>query len=315
MRVSRIARLTAVVGCVVGLAAGPASAAPTVSITSAVRNGAEAVVSGTAVFPAITEAQSVQGSNVEFSDKALAGAAGIDLVDAKILPLPDDAGLRFIWQLESLPAQVPPEGVRYTWAFKVGETQFQLQAKRTNMVNITTVEDPLGHARQLASGDFFQLRGACKDNYFGTPQPVSGCAHLAFLKGSFDTATKTVSMDVPYQTRDSIGRLVAEQFKAGVVVEEAQSAAMSVAAAFQAVVSNTATSDYINGWEPYYAGKRVDLAVGSPSAPPVSLAYTTPATLTGDTFSGTVQGLTATATTVFARACNGTECVYAKLTP
>lgn len=313
MRVSRIARLTAVVGCIVGLAAGPAAAAPTVSITSAVRDGAAATVAGTALFPAITEAQSVQGSNTEFADKAVAGAAGIDLTDAKILPLPDDSGLRFIWQLQSLPEQVPPEGVRYTWAFKIGETQFQLQAKRTNLASITTAEDPVGHAKQATIGSYFQLRGACTASYEGTPS--SGCYHLAFLDGAFDTATKTVSVDLPYGPRDAIGRQVAPEIKRGVVIEENVTANMSITAALQAVVGNTYTSDYTNGWDPYFAGKRVDLAVGSANAAPESLTYTAPATLTGDSFSGTVTGLTGSATTVFARACNGTECQYAKLTP
>jgi hypothetical protein len=316
MRLNRLGRVIAAITCAVGLIAAPASAAPTVAITSAVRDTAAgtATVTGTAAFAAITEAQSVGGLNTNFSEPGAADAGGFDLTDAKILPLEDGSGLRFIWQLTSLPAQVPPEGVRYTWAFRIGETQFQLQAKRTNMASITTVEDPVGHARQAAAGEFFQLRGACKDNYFDTPQPVAGCAHLAFLKGSFDATAKTVSMDVPFNTKDSIGRLVAPQFKPGVVIEELQTASMSITAALQAVISNTQVSDYTNGWDPYYVGPRVDLAVGSATASPLGLNFATPATLTGDTFTGTVP-MTGSATTVYARACNGMECSFAKLTP
>lgn len=312
MGVSRLGRLVAAVACVIGLAAVPAAAAPTVSITEAVRDGSRAHVTGTAAFAPITEGQSVGGLNKDFADVAVADAAGINLVDAKILPLEDNSGLRFTWQLKSLPAQVPPEGVRYTWSFRVGETQFQLQAKRTNLASITTAEDPVGHAKQATIGEYFQLRGACVASYEGTP--TSGCYHLAFLKGKFDTAAKTVSVDLPYNTRDAIGRLVAPQFRPGVIIEENLTAGMSIVAAFQAVIGNTSTSDYTNGWDPYYVGPRVDLAVGSARSTPDQLDYATPASLSGGTFSGIVDGLTATATTVFARACNGTECQYAKLT-
>ncbi len=313
MRASRIVRAAAAISLVAGLAAMPAGAAPQLAITGAVRDGATATVNGTAAFLPITEAQSVQGTDTEFADVGVAKAAGIDLTDAKIQPLADGSGLRFMWQLSSMPAQVPPEGVRYTWSFRIGETQFQLQAKRTNLVSITTTEDPVGHVKQATVGDYFQLRGACVASYEGTP--TAGCYHLAFLKGKFDAAAKTVSMDLPFQTRDAIGRVVAPQFKPGAVLEENLTANMSIVAAFQAVIGNTTTSDYINGWNPYYVGPRVDLAVGAANAAPDSLAYSSPATLSGDTFTGTVSGLTGSATTIFARGCNGTECTYSKFTP
>ena len=313
MRASKFVRAAAAISMVAGLAAMPAGAAPTLSFTSAVRDGATATVSGTAAFTEITEAQSVQGTDTDFADMAVAQAAGIDLTDAKIAPLPDGSGLRFVWQLSSLPEQVPPEGVRYTWSFRIGETQFQLQAKRTNLVSITTAEDPIGHAKQATVGDYFQLRGACVTSYEGTP--TAGCYHLAFLKGKFDAASKTVSMDVPYETRDAIGRLVAPQFKPGVVLEENLTANMSIVAAFQAVIGNTSTSDYITGWNPYYVGPRVDLAVGPANASPEALTFATPAALDGGAFTGTVSGLTGSSTTVFARACNGTECTFSKVTP
>lgn len=314
MRGSRSTRLVAAVAALVMLAAPHASAAaPAVAITSAVLDGGVAQVTGTAAFPAITEGQSVEGVHTEFTEPEIAKAAGIDLVDASIAPLADGSGLRFVWHLDSLPAVVPPEGVRYTWAFRVGETQFQLQAKRTNLVSITTVEDPVGHAKQAAVGDYFQLRGACVANYEGTP--TAGCYHLAFLEGAFDSDAATVTVDLPYDTRDAIGRRVAPEIRPGVVIEENQTANMSITAAFQAVVGNTSTSDYLLAWEPYYVGPRVDLAVGSANASPTSLSYATPATLDGDTFTGSVGGLGGSASTVFARACNGVLCEYAKLTP
>ena len=315
MRASRFGRLVVVIGCVLGLTALPASAAaPTLGFTSAIRTANKATVSGTAVFPAVTEAVSVGGTNTNFAQPPISEAAGIDLMDARIEPLADNAGLRFIWQLKSMPEQVPPEGVRYTWAFKIGERQYQLQAKRTNLANITTAEDPVGHIKQAAAQKpFFQLRGACVESYEGAP--VNGCYHLAFLQGSFNTAAKTVTMDLPFQTRDAIGRLVAEDFKPGAILEESLAATMSITASFQAAVSNVQTSDYTNGWSPYFTGKRVDLAIGSANAEPAGLDYSTPADLSGESFSGSVIGLTNSANTVYARACSAIECTYAKVTP
>ena len=312
-------RAAAVISCIIGLAAVPAAAqeAGGVSIAGASRDGSTATVSGTAAFADITAPESVGGVNTAFANPAVAGAAGIDLVDAKIVPLEDGSGLRFIWEVAAMPAQVPPEGVRYTWSFAIGGRQYQLQAKRTNMASVTTAEDPVNHVAQLAEGEFFQLRGACTANYGHPESPMSGCYHLAFLEGAFDTAAKTVSMDLPFSTRDSIGRLVAPDFVPGAALMESQSAGMSIAAAFQAVAGNTYTSDFTNTWDTYYAGERVDLGVAAPTANPQFVNYSTPATLEDGTFSGTVSGLTATATTVFVRACNGATsgCRYAQVTP
>ena len=315
MRVRSFSKVAAAIGCTIALAAGPAAAAPSLSITEAVRTGTSATVKGLASFPAVTDAVSVGGTNTNFANPAVADAAGVDLKDAKIAPLADGSGLRFIWELTSMPAQVPPEGVRYTWAFRIGETQYQLQAKRTNLVGITTAEDPMGHVKQASVGEYYQLRGACVENYFGTPQPVAGCYHLAFLSGKMDPATKTVSMDVPFNTRDAIGRQVAPDFKPGAVLEANETAGMSITAAFQAVIGNTSTSDFTNGWTSYYTGRNVDLAVGPANSAPEDLDYSTKATLSGDSFSGTVTGLSNSANTVFARACSGLACSYTKVTP
>lgn len=315
----RLGRAVAAVACIIGLAAVPAAAqdAGGVTITDVVRDGTSAVVNGTVAFDPITEPESVGGVNTAFANPALAAAAGVDLVDAKIIPLEDGSGLRFIWEMSAMPAQVPPEGVRYTWSFAIDGHQYQLQAKRTNMASVTTAEDPVNHVAQLAEGEFFQLRGACTANYGHPSSPMSGCYHLAFLEGEFDTDAKTVSMDLPYETRDGIGRLVAPDFVPGATLLESQSANMSVAAAFQAVAGNTTTSDFINAWDPYFVGERVDLAVGAPTANPQFLTYTSTAELDGGTFSGTVKGLTDSANTIFVRACNGATsgCRYAQLTP
>jgi hypothetical protein len=291
---------------------GQASAAPAVTITGVTLNGGTGSVTGTAAFTAITEAQSVGGTNTNWGPAQaapLAEATGVNLVDAKIAPLANGAGLRFIWELQNLPAQVPPEAVRYTWSFKIGTNQYQLQAKRTNLASITTVEDPVNHIQQAAAQrEFFQLRGACQAAYEGLP--TAGCYHLAFLNGSFDVAGKRVTMDLPYETKDEIGRVVAPDFKPGAVIEENLTANMSITAAFQAVVGNTTTSDYTVGWSPYHAGPQVTLGAGAANAEPTTVTYNSPATLNGGTFNGTVSGLTAAKNTVFARACNGTECSF-----
>jgi hypothetical protein len=266
-------------------------------------------VAGTASFEAITAAQSVGGTNTNWANAGVAEAAGINLTDAKIAPLANNAGLRFIWELSAMPAQVPPEVVRYTWSFKIGTNQYQLQAKRTNLASITTAEDPVNHIQQAAAQkEFFQLRGACVTSYEGLP--TAGCYHLAFLNGSFDVAGKKVTMDLPYLAKDEIGRVVTPDFKPGTVIQENVTAGMSITGAFQAVVGSTATSDYTNGWSPYYAGPQVALGVGAEGAAPETITYGPPATLSASGFSGTVNGLTAAKNTVFARACTGIECSY-----
>lgn len=214
-----------------------------------------------------------------------------------------------------MPPEVPPEGVRYTWAFSVNGAQFQLQAKRLNLASITTAEDPVGHALQAANQrDFFQLRGACTNEYQGAP--IAGCFHLAFLDGQFDVDGNRVVIDLPYETRDNIGRIVAAEFTPGSVLLESRSAGMSIAGAFQAVVSNTTVSNFINNWEPYYTAPVVDLAADRSSRNAAFVNYSTRAELAADgTWIGTVSGFGGANDTVFARACHGAVCAFAKLTP
>jgi hypothetical protein len=316
MTARRLVGMTAVLVLVLAFAI-PAGAAPSVAITEVVRNGALATVTGTAAFTPSADAVDVGGTNTNLGPAQAAearGAAGLDLTKGLIQPLADGSGLRFIWQVTNLPDQVPPEGVRYTWALAIGGRQFQLQAKRTNMTSVTTAEDPVNHVQALAANSgFFQLRGACVASYEGAP--INGCYHLAFLRGGFDTAKDQVYIDWPYETRDEIGRLVAPEFKPGVTLDEAQSAGMSIAAGLQAVASTAQVSDFINGWTPYFVGKVVQVGVGAANANPTSVAYTTSATLSGDTFTATVGGLSAAKNAVFVRACSTLECSYATVTP
>lgn len=299
---------------------GAVSAAPEVSITGVTVTAGTASVSGTATFAPITSPQSVIGENVVFGGGAVGTSAagdtaGLKMTDATITPIA--GGLRFRWLLESMPSQVPPEGVRYTWAFKIGSRVFQLQAKRTNMASITTLEDPMGHINRLKDQkDFFQLRGSCVANYFGTPEgapATAGCYHLAFLNGSFDVANKTVTVDLPFETKDSVGRLVAPEFKPGAILEDnagESTAGMVLSAAFQAVLNTSDTARSINGIDPYYVGPQVVLGAAGPNQDPSAVTYSAPGVLNGSSFTGTVSGLTASKNTVYVRACNGTECSY-----
>jgi hypothetical protein len=277
---------------------------------SAVVDGSTATVSGTALIDAPEGAFSVGGTKTAFA----AAGTPIELAGADIELLDD--GLRFIWRVEDLPATVPPEGIRYTWSFLAGGKSFQLQAKRTNVASVTTTEDPVGHALQAASTeDWFQLRGACEEMYRGTP--TAGCYHLTFLDGEFDPDADTITVDLPFGTRDSIGRAVAETFQRGVEITPNETAGASIAGSFQAVISNNTISSFINGWTPVITGPVVQLGVGRSTANPNTVNYATTADydLVTGAFSGTVSGVTALNDTVFARVCHGlrTDCVTTKL--
>lgn len=312
----RVRPLVALAIAGVMLLPGAVTAAPAVSITGVTVSGGTGSVTGTATFEAITGPQSVVSEEESTfgglapGNSAVGDAAGIDITNATITPIAN--GLRFSWVMNSMPAEVPPEGIRYTWAFKIGNNMYQLQAKRTNVIGVSTTEDPVGTAQHHAANKgAFELRGACVASYQGAP--INGCYHLAWLNGAFDVANKTVTIDLPFETKDAIGRVVAPDFKAGAILVDnggENTAGMVVSASFQAVVSNTNTAQYINGIKPYYLGPQIVLGVAAPKQDPTTVTYSAPGVLNGSTFSGTVSGLTASKNTVYARACNGTECSY-----
>lgn len=313
----RIRPLLALAAAGLMLLPGTASAESTVSITGVTVTGGSGAVTGTVSFDPITTAQSVVGEESTFGgaapgNSAVGDAAGLDIQNATITPI--TGGLRFSWIMASMPAEVPPEGVRYTWAFNIGTSMYQLQAKRTNVIGVSTTEDPVGTAQHHAANkNAFELRGACVAEYQGAP--INGCYHLAWLNGAFDVANKTVTIDLPYETKDAIGRVVAPNFKPGAVLLDnggTNTAGMVVSASFQAAVSNTQTAQYINGVLPFYTGPQVSLGVASANNEPTAIAYNTPASLNGSTFNGTVTGLTATKNTVYARACYGITCTYSQ---
>lgn len=281
-----------------GVLASSALAAPTgTTVTSVARTGTTVAAAGTAAFDGKAPATAVGGTNTPFADPAAAAAAGVDLKEGLIEVLPDGSGLRFTWKLASLPAQVPPEVARYTWAFGVGGKEYQLQAKRTNMGATTVADDVPGHVQQLSKNGFFQVRGNCGP-LGGQVATVTSCPHLAFLEGAFDSAKGTVHVDLPF------GTAAVPELVPGAVVQEAQVATMSIAAGFSAVISNTQTSDFTNGWQPYYVGKQVLVGTGLASSKTASNAVK--AVLADDgTWTATVTGVPATHTKLIVRSCEG----------
>ncbi len=299
---------------------GAVSAAPpSVSITGVTVTGGTGSVTGTASFGAVGTQSVVTEESVkadgQVANSAVGEAAGIQLTDASITPI--TGGLRFAWHVASLPEQTPPEQVRYTWAFQIGESIYQLIAKRTNILTVNTIDDPAGHVERLASQQpFFQIRGGCTSTYRGAP--LNGCYHLGFLNGAFDVANKRVSMDVPFEAKDSVGRVIVPNLKPGAIIQEYAGAfvgSTAITAAIQygplsTAAASAAVQRAINGLAPYHVGSQVVLGVAAPGQDPATITYSAPGVLSGSTFSGTVSGLTASKNTVYARACNGTECSY-----
>jgi hypothetical protein len=292
-------------------AAAPAQAAPSVTAGEATADGPRATVSGTVAFPAIEGPQSVLTTTSSRTAGEAAGspagqAAGLDLRGAQISRLPDGKGLRFQWVVQGMPAQTPPEGVRYLWGFSIGTSLYQLSAKRTNVANINTTENPPGTVTHAASNrGFFELRGDCTASYNGLP--LSGCFRLAFLDGSFDPAKGIVTVDLPYGVRPDI--------QPGAVIAESTEGSVSgaISASFQAIVSTAQMATGFSGVSTYFSAPQLALGVGRATSNPASVSYTSTITPAADgTFTGSVGGVTAQNRTVFVRACNGVECAYAK---
>lgn len=279
--------------------------------------GDQATVSGAVAFPAITSPETVGGTKTALNPQTepAASAAGVNLVGGKVLPI--TGGLRFVWEVTGMPdaqAGVPPEGVRYAWTLQVsGGSVYQLEAKRSSVASVNTTEDPAQHLQHAATGTSFRLRGACETEYEGLP--VAECHHLAYLNGQFDYANKQITIDWPFETKNPLGQTVAPDYKAGAALVNTTFGGMSISGSLQPVVasSDTALSNFINGWNPYYVGPRVQLAVGPAGLDPSTLGYDPAATLANGTFSGQVSGVGGTNDTVYARACNGETCAFASL--
>lgn len=297
---------------------GTASAAPTVAISGVTVNGGSGAVTGTVSFDPITAAQTVVGTTAvqargAFTTTEAGKAAGVQLTDATITPISN--GLRFTWHVTNLADPVPPEVVRYVWGFQIGTRTYQLIAKRTNMVGVNSTDDPVGYVKQLAEQkNFFSLRGACGPFQGVTsPTQVGYCYHLTFLQGSFNVATKQISIDLPYEAQDAIGRVVMPEFKPGALI---QATADGILASLQygplqQPAVQTHVQHIITATDTFYTAPQVALGTGAANIEDMSgVTFNTIASISSGTFSGTVNGLTATKNTVYARACYGAQCTY-----
>ena len=316
-----MARIRSAILCAAALTIvipGRASGAPPhLAIHDVVVSGGTGAVTGVAEFDSLTGAVSVVGPEAvhtkgELTQTDAGYAAGVQLVDATITELP--GGLRFTWHLTNLPEQTPPEVVLYGWDFQIGDRAYQLSAKRSDMLSINAFDEPVRFAERLASQQaFFRLRGNC-----GVwREVVTGCSHMGWLEGTFDSANKQVRIDLPFQARDELGRIMIPELKPGAVLQEFGNIRSGFQYAPVAVDPiHSSVRDTITGTSPYYVGPQVILGVASRNTDPLAVDYSSTATLTGTSFSGMVKGLSKSASkdTVFARACSAVTCSYTTFT-
>lgn len=280
-----------------------------VSSLTASASGATISVNGAAAFggePPVTLATDDAGDGPLHADTSR--QTGVDLTGASVSqPDPANPTLVFEWRVTNLPPPASlPEAIRYTFPFKIntasGQKTYQLQAKYSNVASATVPDDPAGHAR--APGTFFQLRGNCVTNYQGAP--VANCPHIAWLTGAFNAAADTVRIELP------LGQSYAPDIAPGAVLLPNVVAGGTIAASYQAVVSNATTTDYAEWTE------EVTYTVPSPSvrlglAPagtnPDAVNFSTAATVTDSgSFTGSLTAPGPGNYEVFAKACFGSNC-------
>ena len=265
-------------------------------------------VSGAASFggePPVTLAPDDAGDGPIHADTSR--QTGVDLLGASVSqPDPANPTLVFEWKVTNLPPPSSlPEAIRYTIPFKIttpsGEKTYQLQAKLSNVASITLADDPPGHAR--APG-FFQLRGNCVANYQGAP--VSNCPHIAWLNGSFNASTDTVRIELP------LGQSYAPDIVPGIVLLPNVVAGGTIAASYQAVISNATTTDYAEWTEEVtytVPSPAVSLGIAPAGTNPDNVNFSKAATVSSDgSFSGTLASPGPGSYEVFARACFGSNC-------
>lgn len=232
--------------------------------------------------------------------------AGVDLLDTEIhQPDPDTPTLRMNIHVSNLPVTGSlPETVRYSVPFRIGTSQWQVQAKLTNFSSVTLLDDPQGHVRPLGH---FQLRGNCTTSWQGTP--VANCPHVAWLDGEFDTGTNTIRVDIP------LG--IASEFAPGnTMIKNTSSNAtlVDIMAAYNAVVASTAAADVSAieaEWSYPIPTKDVLLGIAPAGTPPQLVSFDTAAALVeGDAFAGALDtsGLAPGEYDVYAKACFGANC-------
>jgi hypothetical protein len=297
-----------------GAAAAPASSAVT-GLTATV-SGSTVAVSGAATFGGEAPLSvGTDGAGDGPGRAEAADAAGVDLLSADVSqPDPTKPSLLFEWKVTNLPSTgALPEFTFYRWGITVnGTTNYVLQAKFTNLVSTSYLDDPSAPPSHV--GTAFQLRGNCGP--VNGQVPVSNCHSLAWLEGGFDPATKTVHMSVP------LGQTYAPALAPGAVVTPYNYDAQPIVAGFTAGVANATTEDGLD-WDtdtvPSYTipTGRVLLGIAPAGTDPSQVQFTSIATLASDgSFTGNLStsGLAPGSYDVFARACFGTNCGASSVT-
>ena len=260
------------------VAAMPGAAAGTVSL-NAVRDGADAVVSGAV---AVADAPAVRLAEDAAGDSQLADVATATGGDLRGFEIATTAAgdVAFRWVLESLPPVGLP-GPVYGFTFIVDGVQgFELDAARVMVANPPT-------------------QGAALWACAGTDcTPDTQTRKPATIPVTVDAATKSITATVK---ASDIG------VKPGSVIEETLVATGgSVFIAGGVVPSPYLYNVYDAAYlEDTYTVGKLTVALGSAPVGTAAdaVAYTTPATVTGRDFAGRIP--TAAGDAVFARACFG----------
>lgn len=199
-----------------------------------------------------------------------------------------------------------PEVIRYGFPFTVGTGNFMIQAKFTNLVATTTVDDPAGHATH--AGASFQLRGNC-----GVLVAINNCGHVGWLEGEWDVEDSAVRVTMP------LGSSLAPQLVPGATIaENPDSLGGDIVASYQAYVSTAETQDsavWEEGTTYTVPARTVRLGI-VPAGAPAQFTVDGTVAANGSDFSGslTTEGLAPGDHDVWVEACFGTNCDAQKVT-
>ena len=243
---------------------------------------------------------------------------GTDLVSADVsVPDPTEQVLQFRWHITGLPRTgAIPEATFYRWGITVnGTTNYVLQAKFSNLISLSVLDDPQGVVTNI--GASFQLRGSCgQENVGGQNLPLNNCHSLAFLTGSLNTSTDTVSIDLP------MGQSYDEDIVPGASLTPYNYDTQPIVAGASVFASEPFEEDGMD-WDqdavPAYTIPSPQVLLGiAPAGTDVSnVSFGTPGTLKDDgSFSGSVStaGLASGSYDVWAKACFATNCQAQKVT-
>lgn len=245
-----------------------------------------------------------------------ASSTGVDLTGFfAYQPDPAVPKLVFEWDVTGLPDTGSlPEAIRYTAPFRIGTTQWQLQAKLTNVASVTLIDDPAGHAREPGH---FQLRGNCTASWPQPPSNVGNCPHIAWLEGEFDVTEDVVRIELP------IGASFMPQLIPGAELRRnssTNSTLVNISASYQAVASNATTSDEAPWGEDetfvYRVPSRTVRLGIVPEGGPAQFTVNGTVAANGSEFGGSLStaGLAPGSYDVWVQACFGTNCATEKVT-